>query len=410
MIKIINYTPETKAFIKTLNVEWLQKYFFVEPIDETVLNNPQAEILDKGGVIFYATLQNEIVGTVSLLKINDSTYELTKMAVTEACQGHGIGKTLMEHCILAGKQLGAQKLILYSNTKLETAIALYKKYNFVEIPLKESNYVRSNIKMERYIGNAALYESEEIVENAFKVDALPFEQQRSQRGEFAQLTQEIARLAAVKGAPISVLDIGVGNGRILRWLFEKPEIWQHIAAYDGTDNSQACIDLTHKTIAELGVADKVTAHFADAAQLDKWQKNYDLIITTWFTAGNFFPPNFPFDTYNPVAARLNLDRNPQFEKVWKAAYLLLNKGGAIIFGCVYIDNDSTRRKQESFYRNYGMTAITDEHDSFSATKERFWSQRFTEEKIRKYFQFAPSANITFTYLDDENYAMQVCIE
>jgi hypothetical protein len=30
MVEIIPYTTENKHFIKTLNVEWLQKYFYVE--------------------------------------------------------------------------------------------------------------------------------------------------------------------------------------------------------------------------------------------------------------------------------------------------------------------------------------------------------------------------------------------
>ena len=48
MVEIIDYTEEKKEFIKTLNYEWLQKYFSIEPNDERVLNNPQIEIIDKG--------------------------------------------------------------------------------------------------------------------------------------------------------------------------------------------------------------------------------------------------------------------------------------------------------------------------------------------------------------------------
>ena len=33
---------------KSLNLEWLNKFFKVEPIDELVLNNPKQEIIDKG--------------------------------------------------------------------------------------------------------------------------------------------------------------------------------------------------------------------------------------------------------------------------------------------------------------------------------------------------------------------------
>ena len=117
----------------------------------------------------------------------------------------------------------------------------------------------------------------------------------------------------------------------------------------------------------------------------------------------------PFDTYNPKVERLNLDKNPQFTQIWHTAYNLLNENGAIILGSVYIDSNNTRIKQEAFYRNYGMTVITDEFDSFSATKQRFWSQRFTKQKLYDYLNFVKPSQIVFTGLDDEEYSMQVCI-
>ena len=42
---------DTEKF-KSLNLEWLDTYFKVEPIDELVLNNPEREVIDKGGFIF----------------------------------------------------------------------------------------------------------------------------------------------------------------------------------------------------------------------------------------------------------------------------------------------------------------------------------------------------------------------
>ncbi|MFV8465225.1 hypothetical protein [Flavobacterium sp. LB1P62] len=53
-VEIIPFTTALTEPIKTLNIEWLNKYFKVEPKDEIVLSNPQGEIIDKGGMIFYA--------------------------------------------------------------------------------------------------------------------------------------------------------------------------------------------------------------------------------------------------------------------------------------------------------------------------------------------------------------------
>ena len=54
----------------------------------------------------------------------------------------------------------------------------------------------------------------------------------------------------------------------------------------------------------------------------------------------------------------------------------------------------------------GMTIITFGKDSLTATKERFWSQRFTREKIYVYFKYLNREKISFTLLDTYNYAIQ----
>ncbi|MDF3025841.1 MAG: GCN5-related N-acetyltransferase [Fluviicola sp.] len=148
-IEIIDYSDELKEYIKTLNYEWLEEHFYVEEGDEISLSNPKEHILDKGGFIFYARYNNEIVGTASLLKKTDEVFELGKMAVAKNAQGLGIGKILMDHCLTFAKENQIKKLILYSNTKLETAIHLYHKYGFVEVEMEQGIYARGNIKMEK---------------------------------------------------------------------------------------------------------------------------------------------------------------------------------------------------------------------------------------------------------------------
>ena len=104
-----------------------------------------------GGLIFYAKYNNDIVGTVSLMKIDNTTYELSKMAVTDSVQGLGVGKELILHCLAVAEEKGIEKLILYSNRKLLPAIHLYKKFSFIEVPLEAGVYVRADIKMAKII-------------------------------------------------------------------------------------------------------------------------------------------------------------------------------------------------------------------------------------------------------------------
>ena len=148
-VEIINFTQDLKEPIKTLNYEWLEKYFRVEDGDIMALSNPQEQIIDKGGFIFYAKLKGDIVGTASLLKKSETVFELGKMAVSEKAQGSGIGTLLLEHCLSFAKEKGMEKIILYSNTMLETAISLYRKYGFTETELESGLYERADIKMEK---------------------------------------------------------------------------------------------------------------------------------------------------------------------------------------------------------------------------------------------------------------------
>lgn len=146
-IEIINFEPQYSSHFYDLNVEWLEKYFYVEPYDKKVLSNPQKYIIDNGGYIFFAKLEYEIVGTVALINQQDF-FELSKMAVSPKFHGLKIGQQLMSYCIEFAKKQHWNSITLYSHRKLVPAINLYKKVGFVEIKLeKDSHYERSDIKM-----------------------------------------------------------------------------------------------------------------------------------------------------------------------------------------------------------------------------------------------------------------------
>ena len=150
VVDIIEFSEELSVPIKTLNYEWLEKYFRIEEGDVASLSDPQKHIIDKGGHIYYAKLDGEIVGTASLLKKSETVYELGKLAVSDKAQGHGIGTILIEHCLNMAKQKQIKTLILYSNTILQSAIHLFRKYGFEEVELESGVYERANIKMEKH--------------------------------------------------------------------------------------------------------------------------------------------------------------------------------------------------------------------------------------------------------------------
>ena len=146
-VKIIPYTDKYASFFRDLNLAWLEKYFYVEDHDKEVLENAKDYIIDKGGYIFFALVNNEVAGTVALINEKEG-FELSKMAVEPKFQGQKIGQQLLRHCITFAKQKGWDTLIIYSSIILENAIYIYRKHGFKEVELeKDSPYQRSDIKM-----------------------------------------------------------------------------------------------------------------------------------------------------------------------------------------------------------------------------------------------------------------------
>jgi predicted GNAT family N-acyltransferase len=137
------------TYFRDLNLEWLAHYFYVEPHDRDLLESCEEMIIDKGGFIFFYKIEERILGTFALIQLSPEVFELGKMAVSSDSRGMGIGQKMMAFCIAFSKKQKWSKLLLYSSTKLDNSIYIYKKFGFVVVPIEKDNpYARSNIKMQ----------------------------------------------------------------------------------------------------------------------------------------------------------------------------------------------------------------------------------------------------------------------
>lgn len=148
MIEIISYSDKYHEDFKRLNLEWLDKYNLTESHDLMVLNDPVGTIINRGGFIWLAKADDEIVGTAALMNEGHGIFELAKMSVTEKWQGKGISKLLIETCLGKAKEIGVKKLLLFSNHQLQTALGLYEKYGFQHVEVKDSPFETADVKME----------------------------------------------------------------------------------------------------------------------------------------------------------------------------------------------------------------------------------------------------------------------
>jgi len=150
MIRIIEYKDQYHVAFKALNLEWLDQYHLTESHDLMILDDPKGTILDRGGYIWLALddEQGQVVGTAALIHEHDNCYELAKMSVAPAFRGKGISKLLIEQCLTTAREIGAGKLILYSNSQLQTALRLYSQYGFQHVPVTDAPFVTADVKME----------------------------------------------------------------------------------------------------------------------------------------------------------------------------------------------------------------------------------------------------------------------
>jgi len=147
-ITLIPYENRYQSQFKAINLEWLDLHNLTEQRDLDVLNDPQKHILDEGGFIYLALDGEEVVGSAALMKEHGAVYELAKMAVAVHHRGKGLSKPLIEKCIQKARELKAEKIELFSSSKLQTALRLYERYGFRHIPLEDSPFETADVKME----------------------------------------------------------------------------------------------------------------------------------------------------------------------------------------------------------------------------------------------------------------------
>lgn len=147
---ILSYRPDHAVAWRALNEAWLRAGgYALEPKDELVLTDPQGAVLDKGGHIFIAERDGAPVGCCSLMAMTDGGYEVGKMAVAAGARGLNLGWRLLQACEQAARTADAPRLYLETNAAQTHAIALYRRFGFVDLPAQPTPYARCNVWMEK---------------------------------------------------------------------------------------------------------------------------------------------------------------------------------------------------------------------------------------------------------------------
>lgn len=147
-MEIIKYRQKYRDDFVNLNKAWIEKYFKMEQEDYDVLNNVD-ELITNGAMVFFAVENDIVLATGMSMPLNNNEWEICKLAADENYQGNGAGSMVFKECMQYALKQGAKKIVIVSNTILKSALHIYKKFGFEEIPMdKTHNYERGDIQFE----------------------------------------------------------------------------------------------------------------------------------------------------------------------------------------------------------------------------------------------------------------------
>jgi SAM-dependent methyltransferase len=185
----------------------------------------------------------------------------------------------------------------------------------------------------------------------------------------ARALQDIYIKNRFAGQNLRFADIGCGDGyhgeifAPAAECYHGYEISKEMAAKTGGRWQKAGLDNAKVILGDAGVAE-IPENF------------YDVAWSLYFTAGNFRDEFADISDYSDEY----LNSNPAFGRIIGNFYRALKPGGSL-FLCVYKDIPKTEEAQRIFYKNTGQTVITPLGSRFVASKENFWSVRFTKESM-----------------------------
>jgi ribosomal protein S18 acetylase RimI-like enzyme len=151
-LRFLAFTPQLALHFKTINQQWIEDMFVMEPVDLDILDFPQKLVVDQGGYIWFAEHPTlGVIGTCALSKKSENVFELTKMGVLAKARGLKVGEQLLQHVLTEAKKKGIETLFLLTNKKCQAAIHLYEKNGFVHdkkiMQLYGQAYQRCNVAM-----------------------------------------------------------------------------------------------------------------------------------------------------------------------------------------------------------------------------------------------------------------------
>ena len=100
------------------------------------------------GRLYLALWEGEAAGCIALRRLDEQRCEMKRLYVRPAFRGHRIGDALVDRVIGDARAIGYRHMLLDTLPFLESAIHMYRKRGFYEIPWYNDRPVETTIFMQ----------------------------------------------------------------------------------------------------------------------------------------------------------------------------------------------------------------------------------------------------------------------
>lgn len=148
---VVPFSPAYSAAWRTLNEGWiLEAGFALEAKDHLVLNDPEGQVIAKGGhILLVVDAAAQALGCGSLMPLADGGFEVAKMAVTPTARGRGLSRLILQGLEKTARLQEASRLYIETNSALTPALRLYESFGFAYLPSQNTPYARADVFMEK---------------------------------------------------------------------------------------------------------------------------------------------------------------------------------------------------------------------------------------------------------------------
>jgi ribosomal protein S18 acetylase RimI-like enzyme len=140
-VSIRPFTSADQAAVRALVLAGLQDHWgTLDPTLNPDLNDIAGWYGPHMGFTIVAEIDNEIVGTGTMHRVDDQTGVLVRMSVSGAHRGKGIGKALVRSLANEARSRGYTHLICETTDTWQDAIALYLATGFTIVDQRNGDY------------------------------------------------------------------------------------------------------------------------------------------------------------------------------------------------------------------------------------------------------------------------------